>query len=125
MAIIYNWNCNTVDVRPLENGETDVVYNVHWIVTGTSDTLNPDDKFYSATNIGTEMVTVDPSEPFIPFPDLTNDIVVGWTKAAMGDEKVLGIETSIANQIALLINPASITMQLPLPPVPPVPPVED
>jgi len=145
MAIIYNWDCNTVDVRPLEDGETDVVYNVHWILTGTKEVEIPpvgppidppipaSIKKYTVSNIGTEIVTVDPSEPFIPFADLTNDIVVDWTKAAMGEEQVLSLETSIANQIALLINPVSITMQLPtVPPTPPPapqpepePPVED
>ncbi len=37
MATIYNWNCKTVDVHPTEGSETDVVYNVHWIVTGVSE----------------------------------------------------------------------------------------
>ena len=33
----YNWNCKTVDCYPEQDNEADVVYNVHWIVTGTSD----------------------------------------------------------------------------------------
>ena len=41
MATVYNWNCKTVDVHPIEDNETDVVYNVHWIVTGVSDELDP------------------------------------------------------------------------------------
>ena len=60
MAITYNWNCKTVDVHPQEAGETDVVYNVHWIVTGV-------DEDYSATNIGTQTVPLDPESEFIPF----------------------------------------------------------
>ena len=35
----YNWNCKTVDCYPEQDNEADVVYNVHWIVTGTSDDL--------------------------------------------------------------------------------------
>ena len=34
MATTYEWNCKTVDVHPTEGEYTDVVYNVHWIVTG-------------------------------------------------------------------------------------------
>ena len=101
--ITYDWNCKTVDVHPQEEGETDVVYNVHWIVTGV-------DGDYSATNIGTQVVTLDPESTFIPFKDLTNEIVVGWTKEAMGEDQVDQIETSIAGQIAEKENPTSVTM---------------
>ena len=104
--ITYDWNCKTVDVVLQEEGLTDVVYNVHWIVTGTSDT-------YSSTSIGTQTVTLDESTPFIPFVDLTNDIVVGWTKDAMGEEQVASIESGIAGSIEKEINPVTATMQLP------------
>lgn len=104
--ITYDWNCKTVDVVLQEEGLTDVVYNVHWIVTGTSDT-------YSSTSIGTQTVTLDESTPFVPFADLTNDIVVGWTKGAMGEEQVASIESGIADAIEKEINPVTATMQLP------------
>ena len=103
--ITYDWNCKTVDVHPQEEGETNVVYNVHWIVTGTKEE-------YTANNIGTQIVTVDPEAPFIPFEDLTNEIVVGWTKEAIGEEQVQAIEDSIASQIAELENPTSVTMTI-------------
>ena len=101
----YNWNCKTVDVHPQEEGQTDVVYNVHWIVTGV-------DGDYSATNIGTQVVPLDPESTFIPFEDLTNEIVVGWTKEAMGEEQVASIEASIAGQIEDQKNPTSVTMTI-------------
>jgi hypothetical protein len=103
--ITYDWNCKTVDVHPQEKGETNVVYNVHWIVTG-----NKED--YSVNNIGTQIVTLDPETPFVPFEDLTNDIIVGWTKEAMGEEQVKAIEDSIASQIAEKENPTSVTVTI-------------
>ena len=103
--ITYDWNCKTVDVRPQEEGQTDVVYNVHWVVTG----VNGD---YSVTNIGTQIVPLSEDGAFIPFEDLTNEIVVGWTKEAMGEETVSSIENGIANQIEALINPTSVTMTI-------------
>ena len=117
--VTYNWNCKTVDARPLEDGETDVVYNVHWIVTGTSDELNPEGIAYSATNIGTQIVPWNPGGTFIPFVDLTNDIVVGWTQDAMGAEQVTAIEANIDSQIDSLITPTSVTLTVgePVPPV--------
>jgi len=111
--ITYDWNCKTVDVHPQEEGETDVVYNVHWIVTGTKED-------YSVTSIGTQVVPLDPETPFIPFDELTNEVVVGWTKNAMGEEQVQSIEDNIASQIAELENPTSITMTIGEQPEPPV-----
>lgn len=110
--ITYDWNCKTVDVHPQEEGETNVVYNVHWIVTGTSDKLDSQGNAYLATNIGTQVVPLDPETPFIPFEDLTNEIVVEWTKDAMGEEQVQAIEDNIASQIAELENPTSVTMTI-------------
>ena len=37
MATTYDWNCRTVDCYPTDESYTDVVYNVHWRVTGISD----------------------------------------------------------------------------------------
>ena len=101
--ITYDWNCKTVDVHPQEEGETDVVYNVHWIVTGTEGD-------YTATSIGTQTVAVDPETPFIPFDELTNEVVVGWCKEAMGEEQVAQIEATIAAAIEDQINPSSVTL---------------
>ena len=105
MEVTYDWNCKTVDVHPQEEGQTDVVYNVHWNVTGVEGE-------YSVTNIGTQVVPLSEGGDFIPFEDLTNEIVVEWTKEAMGEENVVNIETSIANQIQDLISPTSVTMTI-------------
>ena len=103
--IAYDWNCKTVDVHPQEEGETDVVYNVHWIVTGV-------DGDYSASCIGTQVVPLNEGGTFIPFEDLTNDVVVEWTRQAMGEEQVTQIEAGIASEIEGKINPTSVTMTI-------------
>ena len=117
----YDWNCKTVDCYPEQNNEADVVYNVHWIVTGTSDQLDPEGVAYSATNIGTQVLDTSSITDFIPFDQLNNDEVVAWTKGAMGDEQVAEIESSIENQIQDLITPTSVTLTI----GEPVPPVEE
>jgi hypothetical protein len=95
------------------------VYNVHWIVTGASDQLDPQGNPYSATNIGTQTLDTSSITNFIPFDQLTNDEVVAWTKSTMGDEQVASIEASIEKQIQDLITPTSITLVIgePVPPV--------
>ncbi len=120
----YEWNCKTVDCYPEQDNEADVVYNVHWIVTGVSDQVDSKGDPYSATNIGTQTLDTSQITNFIPFDQLTNDEVVAWTKGAMGDEQVASIETSIQSQIDSLITPTSVTLTIGEP-VPPTPEVEE
>jgi hypothetical protein len=128
MAIIYSWDCRTVDCYPTKDEQgvelDDVVYNIHWRLTGTEVV---DTKTYSATVIGTQMVAADDIDPetFVPFDELTNEIATGWCTSAMGAEQVANLETSVANQIESQINPTSITLVIGEPaPVPPAPEAE-
>jgi hypothetical protein len=114
--ITYDWNCKTVDAYVEQGGNDDVVYNVHWRVTGTKE---EGEKQYSSTNIGTQTLDISEITDFIPFDQVTNEQVVAWTQAAMGEEQVTFIETNIANAIELEINPVSVTLTVgePAPPV--------
>ena len=117
----YNWNCKTVDAYPQDGEYVDLVYNVHWIVTGISDELDPQGVAYNATSIGTQTLDVSDVTDFIPFEDLTNEQVVAWTKGAMGEEQVASIEANIQSQIDALITPTTVTLTI----GEPVPPTEE
>jgi len=125
--ITYDWNCKTVDAYVEKDNEADVVYNVHWIVTGVSDEVDPNspNTVYQTTSIGTQTLNSDSGSEFIPFDQVTNEEVVAWTQEAMGEEQVASIEASIASQIESLIHPTTITLTVgePAPPEP-IPPVE-
>tara|TARA_R100000544_G_scaffold30686_1_gene16950 strand:- start:790 stop:1137 length:348 start_codon:yes stop_codon:yes gene_type:complete len=111
MTITYTWDCKVVDVHPTEGSNTDVVYNVNWRLTGISDEKDSKGEFYQTTTISTQTVPAPAAgASFIPFADLTNDIVTGWTKTAMGDVQVAKLEAGIEAQIVLLITPVSVTM---------------
>ena len=111
--IIYTWNCNTVDVYPTHDGLQNVVYNVHYNVVGG---INYSTQPIIGSSGGTQLLNTDNVASFIPFDQLTSEQTVAWTKAAMGEEMVLAIETNIANQIESLKNPISITKVVPDPP---------
>ena len=111
MATTITWDCKTVDVHPTEGSNTDVVYNVHWIVTGTSSEKDPSGNFWQSSNIGTQIVPA-PTGTFIPFVDLTEANVEAWTKTAMGANQVAMIEASVVAAVALLITPTSVTMTI-------------
>jgi len=112
MAQSYKWNCKTVDVHPLEAGNSDVVYNVHWSVLATSDQKDSEGEFYSARSYGTQLVPA-PEGAFIPFADLKEAEVESWTKAAMGDEDVASLYADLDAQIEQEITPSSVQMQIP------------
>ena len=110
--INYEWDCRTVDVYPSKEDLANVVYNVHWRVTGLSEELDSQENPYQATNIGIQTLNTEDITDFIPVNELTNEQVTEWVKSAMGEEEVSRIEESIKNQIDNLIEPKSITLTL-------------
>ena len=101
-----NWNCKTIDVYTHEhNGHEQVIYNVHWRV-------EKEDGEYSASSYGTQPLNTEDIQNFIPFDEVTSEIVEGWVKDAMGEEKVSEIEESLDQQIEKEKNPSSETITL-------------
>ena len=101
-----NWNCKTIDVYTHEhNGHEQVIYNVHWRVT-------KEDGDYSASSYGTQPLNTEDIQNFIPFDEVTSEIVEGWVKDVMGEEKVSEIENSLDQQIEKEKNPSSETITL-------------
>lgn len=106
MTITNTWAVVQMDAYPEQDGETDVVFNVHWTLTGTDGT-------YTGYVYGTQSVSIDPDAPFTPYADLTETQVIGWVKSAMGEEQVASYEANVATQIADQIDPPVVTPPLP------------
>ena len=106
MAITNTWGVVQMDCYPEYDGETDVVFTVHWTLNGTDGT-------YNGSVYGTVGLTLDPDAPFTPFADLTEAQVVGWVKDALGEEQVAAYEANIDKQIADQINPPVVNPPLP------------
>ena len=106
MSITNTWTVVQMDCYPEEDGETDVVFTVHWTLTGSDGT-------YTGSVYGSQAVTVDPAAPFTPYADLTQDQVIGWAQDAMGAEQVTAFEDNVAQQIADQIDPPVVVPPLP------------
>jgi hypothetical protein len=106
MAITYTWSVVQMDAYPEEDGETDVVFNVHWTLAGIDGT-------YQGYAYGSQGVAIDPDAPFTPYEDLTETQVIGWVQDAMGAEQVASYEANVAQQIEDQINPPVVTPPLP------------
>jgi len=109
-----SWIIERLLVKPTEGDKTDVVITADWRCNGSQDQ-------YSGTCYGSSSFA-PPTENFTPYPDLTQDQVLGWCYANGVDQAA--IEANVAAQIADQINPPVIAPPLPwAPPVMIVPPM--
>jgi hypothetical protein len=117
-----SWIIERLLVKPTEGSLTDVVITADWRCNGTETTGTGDDeKTYSGTCYGSSSFA-PPTEAFTPYPDLTEQQVLGWCYANGVDQSA--IEANVTQQINDQINPPVIAPPLPwLPPVVVAPPM--
>ena len=90
----FNWDIAQMD-RQTSDG---FVITVHYTVTAT-------DGDYSANTYGTVGYTQE-SDNFIPFDNLTPEIVTGWVQTSLGKDTV---EESLTAQIESQKNPVQVS----------------
>lgn len=106
MTITNTWSVAQMDAYPELDGETDVVFTVHWTLSGTDGTFN-------GGVYGSVGVTIAEGSEFTPYADLAEAQVIGWVQDALGEEAVTGYEANVAQQIADQANPPVVTPPLP------------
>jgi hypothetical protein len=111
-----SWIIERLLVKPIEGSNPDVVITADWRCNGTQDQ-------YSGTCYGS-CSFAPPSGEFTPYPDLTQEQVLGWCYSNGVDKTA--IEANVTQQINDQINPPVVTLPLPwaAQPLPPVPPPE-
>jgi hypothetical protein len=87
----YTWTIVNMD-RLTADG---FVVTVHYNVFATDGT-------YNASTYGTVGYTEQPGETYVPYADLTQEMVVGWVQTSLGKDTV---EASLQSQIDAQINP--------------------
>ena len=109
-----SWIIERLLVKPTEGSLTDVVITADWRCNGSQDQ-------YSGTCYGSASFA-PPTDNFTPYPDLTEQQVLGWCYANGVDKTA--IEANVTQQINDQINPPIIAPPLPwLPPEMIVPPM--
>lgn len=106
MPVTYNWSVAQMDAYPEYEGNTDVVFTVHWRMDGT-------DGEHTAGVYGSVGLTLPTGGKLTPYADLTEAQVIGWVKDALGEEQVASYEENVAAQIDALANPPVVTPPLP------------
>ena len=106
MAITNTWGVVQLDAYPELDGETDVVFTVHWTLSATDGT-------YNGGVYGSVGVTLDEGAAFTPYADLTEAQVIDWVQDALGEEQVASYEANVAQQISDQVDPPVVTPPLP------------
>ena len=99
----YTWNNKTVDTYPTLEGETNVIFNVHWRLAGTDDNDNIGSVY------GTQSLETSDLSNFTAFADITEEQINEWTEATLGEKKVAELKANIDTQIEQQINPTVVT----------------
>jgi hypothetical protein len=99
----YTWNNKTVDTYPSLEGQSDVIFNVHWRLTGEDADGNV------GSTYGTIALDTTDLSSFTSFADITEEQINGWVETAMGEEDVQAKKDAIDAQIAEQINPTVVT----------------
>ena len=98
---MFNWTVSAMDYTVSQDGHTNVVNTVHW-------RCSKEDGDNSGSSYGAVGLEA-PSGTFVEWDDITEEIAVGWAKAALGDEQVAATEEAIDAQIAELATPTTGT----------------
>ena len=101
------WYINQLDCVPQDGTLTDFVVFCHWN-RNAKETIN--EKEYTASVYGSQSFSKDDVANFIPYEDLTYDIVSSWLDDSLDVEALdLNLDAQIENQV----NPPVITLPLP------------
>jgi hypothetical protein len=102
-----NWIINQMDCVPKYGDLTDFVVNIHWN-RNAKETIN--NKEYFASVYGSQSFSKDNVTDFIPYEDLTYDIVCGWLDSTLDTQALdLNLDAQIENQV----NPPIVVLPLP------------
>ena len=101
------WVINQLDCLPTDGQYQDFVLVAHYS-RFAKETIN--EKEYTASVYSTQSFSKDDVSNFIPYEDLTYDIVCGWLDASMDVEALdLNLDAQIENQV----NPPIVVLPLP------------
>ena len=106
MATTYTWTVQ--QMYTLQQPDPDYVVNVLWMLSGTDGT-------HTANIQGNTTFDAVQEPNFVPYQNLTSEIVIGWVQAALGPDGIANYEANINGQIQSMITPPVSPQFTPLP----------
>lgn len=98
------WKISNVKVYNTLDGNSDVIYLVNYNVTATDGNGN--------VYVLPEEAMVDTSSitDFVPFEDLTEEVVLGWVTTDLGTDGVAAIDQAAENALSNMLNTSIKTL---------------
>lgn len=106
MATTYTWTVN--QMYTVQQPDPNYVVNVLWTLTGV-------DGQYTASIQGNSTFDSNQSGTFIPYNQLTQEMVLGWVKSGLGEQGVANFEANVQGQIDSMKTPPVSPQNTPLP----------
>ena len=103
----YTWNVTDLYTETID-GEQNYIVIANYEVVGV-------DGEYTASLSNIARFSTASVTPFVPYEDLTNEIVIGWIQDELGVDGVSNLEACIQGQIDSQINPPVTPQNSPLP----------
>jgi hypothetical protein len=97
------WKINNVKVYNTLDNNSDVIYLVNYNVTATGS---------GGSYALSKEATIDTSSitDFVPFPDLTEEIVLGWITTDLGEDGVAAIDHEAEDALSEFLNTSTKTL---------------
>ena len=93
--ITYTWRLCGLITEPSYDGLEDFVNAAQWQLTATEDTT-----LHSAWTAHIwQPLVLDPAQPYVARNEITDDLVLGWVQAVLGDDYITTLKTELASQI--------------------------
>lgn len=112
---IVTWKVTNLDCYPTYKDHSDVVFTVHWDCLGkiVVSTGSLSGSTFNSRLYGTTGVQYHSGSSFIPYDQLTQNDVLGWTFDSMGSSSKASIEAGTIASLYTQINPPVIQPPLP------------
>ena len=103
MAVTYKWTINQMNAHIKDEGQDNVIFNVHWDYTGSEESGG---KTYTYSTIGSQQFTYKAGDAFVPYANTEafENVVIGWLEGALD---MVSIKANIDENIQKQITPVN------------------
>lgn len=106
-GITFSWEFPRFSAHQNLNGMANVIYNVEYILSAT------DGEGHGSQYFGSVGLSEPDPEAFKRYNLLTQDVVEGWVKSALGEEQLTDLMQNLVNQIEQQKQPAVVQLNKP------------
>ena len=110
MAQVNTWTWTIQSMQQWPSGtNAGYVVNINWLLTGTDGTQT------ASIEGNTQYSVTDATPDFTPYAQLTQDTVIVWVQASLGETGISNTQANVQGQINSLENPPVSPTTEPLP----------